>query len=61
MIFFVSFSADMGHDVSDHMQRVKKFQVRDVHRDDQTDKKQTFYQTTTLQAGPINQVGHTCF
>ena len=25
-------------------------------RDDQTDKKQTFHRSTTLQAGPINQV-----
>ena len=30
-------------------------------RDDQTDKKQTFHRSTTLQAGPINQVDNDCF
>ena len=29
--------------------------------DDQTDKKETFHRTTTLQAGPINQVENDCF
>ena len=31
------------------------YQVRDGQRDDQIDKKQTFYWNTTLQAHPINQ------
>ena len=30
-------------------------------RDDQTDRKQTFHRTTTLQAGPINQEDNDCF
>ena len=30
-------------------------------RDDQTDRKQTFPRTTTLQAGPINQEDNDCF
>ena len=33
----------------------------DMQRDEQTDKRQTFYQTTTLQAGPINQVDNDSF
>ena len=37
------------------------YQVRDGQRDDRTDKKQTFYWTTTLQADPINQVDHDFF
>ena len=31
------------------------------HRDDQTDKNQTFHRTTTLQADPVNQADKDCF
>ena len=37
------------------------YHVKDWQRDGQTDEKQTFYQTTALQAGPINQVDDDCF
>ena len=37
------------------------YQLRDGQRDDQTDKKQTFYRTTRLQADPVNQVDHGFF
>ena len=30
-------------------------------RDDHTDRKQTYYRTTTLQAGPVNQIDNNCF
>ena len=30
-------------------------------RDEQTEKKQTFYRASTLQEGPINQVDSDCF
>ena len=35
--------------------------MRDGQRDDQTEKKQTFYSTTTLKVDPINQVDHDFF
>ena len=37
------------------------YQVRVRQRHEQTEKKQTSYQTTTLQAGPKNQVDNDCF
>ena len=30
-------------------------------RDDQTDRKQTFHRTTTVQAGPVNHEDKQCF
>ena len=61
------FSTDMGLDFYIFLASSKKskksntYQVRDRQRDEQTDKNQTFYQTTTLQAGPINQVDNDSF
>ena len=52
--------------ISGPKQKVKKnlihiYQVRDGKRDEQTGKNQKFYQTTTLQAGPINQADNDSF
>ena len=40
---------------------IRIYQVRDKQRDEQTDKNQIFHQTTTLQAGPTNQVDSDSF
>ena len=37
------------------------YQARDGQRNEQTEKNQAFYQTTTLQTGPINQVDNDSF
>ena len=72
-LFTLPFLTDMGLDFCIFLTKCKKsnesniyiyiyiYHVRDWQRDDQTDEKQTFYQTTTLQAGPINQVDDDCF
>ena len=68
-LFTLPFSTDMGLDFCIFLTKCKKsnesniyiYHVRDWQRDDQTDEKQTFYQTITLQAGPINQVDDDCF
>ena len=40
---------------------IQMYHVRDPQRDEQTDKKQIFYWTATLETGPINQVDNDCF
>ena len=40
---------------------IHEYQVRDGQKDEQTDKNQTFYQTTTLLPSPINQVDNDSF
>ena len=59
--------------ISGHIQKVKKastyiyiciyiyIYIRWKTERDQADKKQTFYRTTALPAGPINQVDNDCF
>ena len=69
--FIMPFSTDMGLDFSVFLTTWKKSkkskiyiyiaQMRDGQRDDQTEKKQTFYSTTTLKVDPINQVDHDFF
>ena len=66
--FFMPFPTDLGLDFCIFLASSKEsknpihiYRVRGGQRNKQTDKNQTFYQTTTLQAGPINQIDNDSF